>query len=377
MKRNLARSSALVALYIATLVGAPSAEAGGAPPVTKWAWVVVRDANSSYDLAPGRDSGNSAGMTNHVLHAATGVYGVAFDGVGGTPGTFLVSALGTTPRVCLASEYATNVGPAQAEVRCYNLAGQSANATFVVNWLTASGSGFIAGEFGFGLNTSPTSNCSSPIESFISGGVIETCPAANNVARWKFEPIGSNSGIALVSAFAHRPIDDPSTISPGICDVVKFYPQPNITPGYTDEWVDVRCFEMNGTPDIYRENVVWYLKDMGMKGLDTTKVAYVLADKPKLSSYTRSASGSQSFSSTGQAMTLRRTSVGEYSVTFAGMPKGGSAQVSAYIGDATANARHCQIGSISKKTTPQRVKVLCFNLSGNPVNAKFVLAYAL
>ncbi len=253
MDRSFARTLAVLAISIGALVGAPKVQAGGAPPATKWAWVVVRNATSSYNLTPGRDAGNSAGMTNHVLHAATGIYGVAFDGVGGTPGTFLVSAFGTTPRVCLASEYANNAGPAQAEIHCNNLAGQPANATFVVNWLTASGSGFIAGEFGFGLSFCPSRTC------VVSDG--------------------------------HE--------------------------NRRDEQIRLGAIATSSRTS-------------------TNGLVHAVGRGPHLQ--------------------LRRA---------------GSASR-----DATAAARHCQIGGISKKTTPQRVKVLCFNLSGNPVNAKFVVAYA-
>lgn len=373
MNRTVTNSIALAMLSVAALISVPAARAGEAVPVTKWAWVVVRNASSTYDLAMGKDSGNSAGLTNHIIHVGTGLYGVAFDGVGGTPGTFQVSAFGTTPRVCLASEYANNAGPAQAEIHCYDLAGQATNATFVVNWLTATGGGFIPGEFGFGLNPSPTSNCTSPQEDYISGGVIETCVGGGNVSRWKFEPIGSNNGTALVSAFAHRPIDNPSVISPGICDVVKFYPQPNISPGFTDEWVDVRCYEMDGTPDIYRENVVWYMKDIGMKGLDVTNVAYLLANKPTTASYTPVASKSLS---TGGGITVKRTAVGRYKVTLTGMPKGGSAQVSAFLGSDTGTARVCVVASITRDTTPTKVGVDCYNRNGGLTDTKFTLAYA-
>jgi hypothetical protein len=311
-------------------------------------------------------------MTNHVSHAATGVYGLAFDGVGGSPGTFQVSAFGTTPRVCAIAEWSNNAGPAQADVRCFNFAGEPANATFVVNWLTATGSGSSPGPFGFGINTSPSSNCGSPIEAFITNGSIETCPSGS-VSRWKFEPIGSNNGTALVTALAHRPIDAPNTISPGICNLVSFYPHANISPGFTDEWVDVHCFQMDGTPDLYRENIVWFLKDTGMKGLDVTNVAYLFANKPTTGSYSPLAA--KTFS-TGGSITVRRLGVGRYQVTLPGMPKGGSAQVSPYLGSDTATLRVCLIASITKKTTPTKVGVRCFKRNGNLVDAKFTLAYA-
>ena len=370
--QRVARSIVIVTLSIGALIGAPTAQAGGLPIATKWAWIVVRDPVSQRDLAPSKDSGNSAGMTNHVTHPETGVYGVTFDGVGGSPGTFLVSPLSTTPRVCLVSEWiGTPGGYAQAEVHCYNLAGEPEDATFVVNWLTASGSSAISGDFSFGLNYSPTSNCGSPTQYYISGGVIETCVGDNSVSRWKLEPIGTTQGTAIVNAYAHRSSD--GLITPGICDVVKFYPQPNISPGYTDEWVDVRCYDLNGTPDIYRENVVWYLKDMGLKGLDLTNVAYLFANKPTTASYSPPAS--KTFTS-GGSITIKRYGIGQYKVSLPGMPKGGSVQVSAYLGSDTAAARVCVVGTITKDTVPTKVGVNCYKRNGTPADAKFTLAYA-
>lgn len=58
------------------------------------------------------------------------------------------------------------------------------------------------------------------------------------------------------------------------------------------------------------------------------------------------------------------------------LQSGGGAQVSTYLGDPSAAKRHCQLGAIAKNSLPVRVKVLCFDFSGQPANSKFVLAYA-
>jgi hypothetical protein len=68
---------------------------------------------------------------------------------------------------------------------------------------------------------------------------------------------------------------------------------------------------------------------------------------------------------------VTRTGTGAYAVRLPGMPKGGSAQVSAF----GAKARHCVVASI-RHTAPQIVGVRCFDFSGNLADAKFTLSYA-
>jgi hypothetical protein len=103
-------------------------------------------------------------------------------------------------------------------------------------------------------------------------------------------------------------------------------------------------------------------------------VAYVFANRPRAASYAPSAAFS--YSSDGGTNEVTRLGVGRYVVKLPGMPKGGSAQVSAYLGTGTSALRHCVVSRIETSALPQRVAVRCFNKAGNLVDAKFTLAYA-
>jgi hypothetical protein len=107
-----------------------------------------------------------------------------------------------------------------------------------------------------------------------------------------------------------------------------------------------------------------------MKGIVRKNVAYLLAGKPKATSYVPERRFR--YSSAGQAGRLTRLRTGSYVATLPGMPLGGSAQVTA-LG---RQARHCVVTSIERTTLPQRVGVRCFDLAGQARDTKFTLAYA-
>ncbi len=69
---------------------------------------------------------------------------------------------------------------------------------------------------------------------------------------------------------------------------------------------------------------------------------------------------------------MRRLGRGRYEVTFAGMPRGGGAQVTAVSG---SERRVCTIAGITTKASPPRVKVSCFDGGGALRDTRFVLAY--
>ena len=364
----------LLALVLAlAAVGAlPSRSAGGPglPATAEWAWIVVRDPDTDQAKPTGVGSGNSTDGINYVDYQATGVYVLTLSGVGAAQGNVLVSPLGPDPRICAPASWATTTGDELVEVRCFTRTGAPANATFVLNWLTASGTG---GRLAYALDFSPTSNCGTPNHQYDSmGGTIATCPATYDTARYKIPSLGSARGTVQVTPNAHRAID--ADLSAGICDLVGFYGQIQPDTYISDEWIDVKCFETNGTAQIYRENEAWFMQGLGMKGVDRTNVAYLLADKPGTSSYTPDAD--YSYSSEGGINEVTRLGTGRYVVTLHRMPKGGSAQVTAYMGVPTAAPRHCVIASIAKSSAPATIGVRCFDLAGTLADSKFTLAYA-
>lgn len=342
----------------------------------KWAWVVVRQATG--DIVPGpRDRGNSAGGSNAVTDLSgffgPGVYGVSLPDVGpasGEQANVLVSALGSKARVCAPHSWTVTNDDVDLLVACFDIAGQPKPSRFVVNWLVASGEG---GRLAYGTNHSPTSNCGSPSNAYHSRGLdMETCPRLG-LAHLRIPGLGSARGTAQVAALTKRATDasfDPP--SAGYCSVAYL--------GYwsvDDEAVDVACFEPGGEAEIYRRHDVWFMQDLGMKGITRKNVAYLLANKLQRASY-RPAEAYR-YSSAGLAPKVERLGVGRYRVTLPGMPKGGSAQVTPYASrDAQQKPvpRHCVISAIGKDALPQRVGVSCFDPGGSPADARFLLSYA-
>ena len=344
----------------------PMARAGAPLPeaTAVWAWMVIRDPTADITRSPGRNSGNSSGGQNQVDHVSTGYYVLAFEGVGGDPGNVLVSTLGPQPKICSVADWGSAPGGVLIDVRCFTRSGAPADASFVVNWLAASG---VGGKLAYGLNFSPTSNCGSPSDQYVSnGGSISTCPGDNGVARWVIPGLGSSRGTVQVTPSAHRAID--ADLTAGICALIDF--QAN----GADETLRVKCFETDGSSQIYRGHDAWFMQGLGMKGVDRTNVAYVLANRPREAGYTPGAS--HSYSSDGGTNTVRRLGTGRYEVKLPKMPLGGSAQVTALIGSATSSSRHCVVSSIEVSALPQRVGVRCFDADGDLRDTAFTLAYA-
>ena len=379
----------LTALLVgAELAGRPDAVVASAGPgspsttvdtaTAKWAWVVSRKAQGSWTPAR-KDRGNSSGDANVVTYqGAAGWYIVKFPGVApdtGETGSVLVSTLGTQPRICASDDWYVVGDQVNVTVRCFTRTGVPADSTFVVNWLTAAGMG---GRLAYARNFSPTSNCGTPQERYDSrGGGISNCPVTDDpklvdAARVRMPGLASKRGSVQVSAIARRNTD-PSVISIGVCDLIRFLPARNLTDDVhvqDQEWVDLRCYEPGGQAQIYRRHYVWFMQGLGMKGVSRHNVAYLFAARPKAKTYRPDSRFS--YSSAGKTMRITRSGPGSYTVALPGMPPGGSAQVTPY----GRQPRSCVIASIERSTAPQRVAVRCFDLVGHRKDTKFTLAYA-
>jgi hypothetical protein len=102
---------------------------------------------------------------------------------------------------------------------------------------------------------------------------------------------------------------------------------------------DIRCHAPTGGFVDERFTVAWF-RGMGLKGPGADRVAYLLANRPKVASYAPDTA--HRYSSAGQAPRVNRTGVGRYVVRLRGMPLGGSAQVTAF----GASQRRCVVSAI-------------------------------
>ncbi len=356
------------------LVSAATAAPVSADAGAVWAWVTVRNATSDSLVSGSPDAGswNSGGAGIHRV--GTGHYQVTFYGAqeaGSGASVALVTPMGSTPRTCAAVSWERVTSSEVVEVRCQTLGGTPKDSRFVVHWLAASG---VGGRLAYAFNWSPTSNGGSPDEVYDSrGGPIEVHPD-NQTAQLRFGDQGVDGGIAIVAATdGDRSVSGSFPTSCSLARLTTVLNQHTIPdPGddTLDKYADVKCWEIDGSANIYHQHVVVFMKGLGLKGVVRSRVAYVWARKPSTRSYTPSSL--DRYSSSGGAIRVRRLGTGRYEVSFAGMPKGGGAQVTAV---SSAERRVCTIAGITSTSTPPRVRVSCFDGSGAPRDTRFTLAY--
>jgi hypothetical protein len=370
---SLCRRYALIGsavLLVAGTTATPALADAGAV----WAWVTVRNATSDSLVSGPKDAGSWNNGGAGVHRVGKGHYQVTFYGAqqnGSGADVALVSPIGTTPRTCAAVSWERVTSSEVVEVKCQTLGGTPKDSRFVVHWLAASGQG---GRLAYGLNWSPTSSGASPAEAYNSrGGPIVVHPD-NQTAQLRFGSQGVDGGVAIVSATDKDRVIEGSF--PTSCSLARLTtvldPHTVSDPNddTLDKYADVKCWETDGDDNIYHEHVVVFMKGLGLKGVVRQKVAYLWARKPTTRSYTPSTL--DRYSSSGGRITVRRLGTGRYEVSFAGMPKGGGAQVTAVSG---AERRVCTIAGITTASTPPRVKVSCFDGSGAPRDTRFTLAY--
>lgn len=366
----------LLGAVLACLLAGPAQPASAAAGAV-WAWVTVRVGSRDSLVPHGVDSGswNAGGAGIHRV--GTGHYQVTFYGAqdqGSGPDVALVSPIGSSARTCAVASWERVASSEVVEVKCQTLDGTPRDSQFIVHWLAAAGTG---GRLAYALNWSPTSVGATPDEAYNSnGGPIRVQPitgAGYEAAQLRFGSQGVDGGVALVSA-----TDRDRNLArsfPTSCSLSRLttVPDPhtsNPNDDTLDKYADVRCWETDGQANIYHEHVVVFMKGLGLKGVTRHRVAYLWARRPTTRTY-RPATADRYSSSRGR-ITVTRLGTGRYSVTFAGMPRGGGAQVTA-VSD--GSRRVCTIAGIRTTVSPPRVKVSCFDGSGALKDTRFTLAY--
>jgi hypothetical protein len=166
--------------------------------------------------------------------------------------------------------------------------------------------------------------------------------------------LGSDSGTALVTAFANQADTDPN---PNYCKVGWWGAN-----GRTQE-IGVYCFDKSGrfadTPF-----ALSYTNRTAATG------AYVWSSDPTAASYTPSPQ--YQANSTGALNTITRNSAGSYEVRLPNLAaSAGHVQVTGYGGD----PQRCKVARWGPSGTAQQVSVRCFTTSGVPADTYFTLTY--
>lgn len=364
-----------VLLLGAQIVAGPALGAGAD---AKWAWATFRRGNADALLSQGTSAGswNAGGASLHRV--STGDYQVTFYGVlseGAEADIPFVTPIGGTARTCAVADWSPSGDSLVIEVLCQTLDGARVDSGIVVQWLSASG---IGGRLGYGFNWSPTSNCTTPLEPYNgNGGGVRTCPV-NDAAQMRFLYQGTNGGAALVTATDRDRVRSGSFPTSctlrGWAGVLDEHNISDPNDNTFDERVDVRCWETDDVDNIYHEQLTLWMKGLGLKGVIRKGVAYAVVRKPAQATAYVPAKADR-YSSSGGTVTVRRTTVGRTTVTFAGQPTGGAAQVTPITPLTADERRVCTVVTIGSKAAPATVKIACFDKDGAPADTRFVVAW--
>ena len=337
---------------------AAAVEPTGSTP-DAWGWVVNRRPTVSH--TPGTlDSANSLGNPNRIKRLERGWYQVAFKGIdnGGPQGAF-VTALTTLPRWCEVGEVARHfpeANDATVEVQCYTRTGSLVDTMFSLNYLAAAEGGGNP-TLGYLWANQPTANEYTPDPNY---SYSSTGSAGNNIV-YRFSTGQYAAGYAGLSIEGGN-AQVASWSGHGRCKVNHMRAGSD-----TAEYIYVDCRTAAGDLVDAAFDVVFAV-EVGLTGVATRKAAYVHADQPTIASY----QPANQFNNQSKVLnTVTRSGVGTYTVTLRGMPKGGSAQVTA----AGMTRRACNLTGIRLTSLPQKVGVHCFKPNGDPVDSGFFLTY--
>lgn len=344
--------AAAVAIGLAVALSLPAAavepQLAGTPG---WAWVVARQPTAAAYVPAPKDQGNSSDAVNSVERAGPGSYRVTFGDRLTSNVVIHVSPLGTAPRTCIVDDWAPAGGDLVAEVDCRGRTGAPADTAFVVNMLSLTD---LLDDAGFVVGNQPgTADYVPEIRANTLGGTN----SIHRIGTGRWQVSMPDLGGALGRGGAQVTAGG---IPGAACRVAGWTAGIQLT---------VVCRDGAGTL-LDTSFHLTYTLNRGLAFHGERHAAYLRADRPTARTYGPAAG--YWFSTSGRKPAIRRTGKGAYTVTLAGQPLGGSAQVSAFGG----GSNRCVVAGIEKQRKPQRVRVRCFTADGSaPADARFLLHY--
>jgi len=357
--RRLMSCGLAAALAIAALPGTTAA--GSDPSI--WGWVTARQPTTATYTPVAKDQGNSIGGTNTVQRLGLGQYKVVFGNLQANPcyfngcnGAAMATALSTSQRVCRVVELGSGL-PVTVYVFCFDRLGNPADSAFSVNFLAPRDQhGLVA----YVYANDPTDDFYLPEASYNYNSLVN-----HNVDNYIWHDYDYYQ--VAFDGEGHAGTRGNIQVSgvDGNCKIQSRYD--NDDPGDYYSGPMVICRNAAGMP-IDARYWVTFTDDVGLKAVGGS-AAYVFANKPSASSYVPTAAFR--YSSSGQTPTITRLGVGSYQVRLPGQMLGGSAQVTAFGNDRIL----CQLSSILKKGTTQKIGVRCFKPTGAAADSKFYLEF--
>jgi len=350
--RHVTVVAAVAALTVA--LAAQPVLAGEPDPAT-WGWVTARKPNTATYTPAAMDRGNSAGQANFVERLGAGDYRATFPDINNltaTAGIPIVTAMSDSPRFCGLLDWGINdtTHDANALIRCYGYDGEAINTKFTAVYVRGGGDSDTSAYL---LASQPSTTDYTPDSeyNFNSTGGTNTVHRSGVGAYQAHLPNVSAAGNVQVTS------DGDFTCKIGSKQA-----------GTGELIVNVNCYSPAGDPTDGRF-ILQYIFGLGPTGASRPNAAYLFSNKPSKANYTP-VLGSQ-YSSVSMNGTVRRTSMGKYTATLNGMPKGGAAFVTAVGTDKI----RCQLTSIRTDAAPQKVGVACYRVNGTPADSKFMLSY--
>ena len=345
------RSAALAALFAGAGLGAANAATA-----IGWVWADQPDAVAAYTPSTGY-SYNSSGGAVTVTPSSTGVYTVAFDGLGNNLTDNVLVTAYETNGYCQVSSWGGSPGGAQSvTVRCFDAAGAPANSYFDMVYQAHSGN---LGTSSKGLAFLWADQQSSPSYTPSTSFQYNSTGATNTLTR-------SSTGVyeallpGLDKVGGHVQVTAYGTTA-ARCKTSGWGSDSSGTS------VGVRCFDATGAPSDQRFTLEYSRRlPTAFQTIASTKGVYAWASQPANPSYFTSGPYSYNAFGTGK-LTSTRDGKGLYRVSFDDPFSYSTSDVlvTAYGSD----SNYCNSGG----WTPLYVQ--CFKQGGAPVNAQFDVSY--
>ena len=291
---------------------------------------------------------NAAGGDNTVTRSGVGTYSVVLGKLAKAGSSlnrenFFVTAYGSSGEYCRIGSWGdVNTVDMTVSVFCFDITGAPANSYFDLAMI---GSNTLTGSYGFFWNSSAGGNATAGNYSFTTGSTAMTS-TRSGVGAYTTN-VGfttTNKTVAIVSSYA----DNSS------CAIDSW----TINTGQ----VVTKCNAVGTTNPLDSRATVMLLEG----GRTGKRWGYAWANQPSPALNTPYAPNAlQQNSSSGQTITVTRTAVGIYTVTFPGLGTttfGGTMLASIYSNGGTPSGL-CEVGGWGNSGSDLQVTVYCFNLN--------------
>jgi hypothetical protein len=302
-----------------------------------YAWIydgTAASVSSVYSVNPG-------GGTVTASHNATGNYTVNFPHSGiGTGWAALAVAYGGTANYCKVESWGGGV----VNVLCFTAAGVAADSQFTVQAIAGTNQNNIA--FAWANQDTSASYTPSAFYTYNPSGSVGITRSAAGSYSVVFNGLNGGGGTVQISAYGS-----------------------DSTHCFTDGWsgsnftISVVCANPSATR-VDSDFVIAVVP----AGTNPPNIAYAWADEDTTASYTPSTT--YSYNPSGGAVSVTRSGVGSYTMTFNGLDgaqlTGGDVRVTSYF-----NVDRCKVGSWGNSGANFSVNINCYSLAGALTDSEY------